>query len=300
MSYTPKIYHLSEHKDSIKLQVIASNRKEKKQIENKLKSCEDVGMQVPAIFTNSQTVRDAGYCLLDAFTGETATDEEIASGYTIVEGNTRFHAWELASKKVTENQDYVVFDYIFVVREYASADVFQKAYRKMNIDNVPTKTKEFTQDVLATSNNEVLKSYNEKIQSGLVAKAAGFATVYQEILKSDIEKFFDGKPPKVLGDNSLLDYTSRVYEAVLRAFNSEKGIKAILKGTAIWKFNADIFNKAKYEDRETVTKKLIGMYDSLSSRTYSQIIDAKKQGNKTREQVIYGILKDAYDKFAQN
>lgn len=291
-----KIYHMAEYRDSIKLQVIASNRHEKKQVDKKLESCEDVGMQVPGILTPSQTVREAGYTLLDAITGEKATDEEIAEGLTIVEGNTRFHAWVQANDKASKDSSYKVFDYIFIVKEYTSAEEFQNAYRKMNMDNVPTKTKDFTRDMLATSNNKVLMSYNDKIKDGLVAKAAGFATANQEIMKDDLEKCFNGKTPKVLSDDSVLNYTTPVYEATLRAFASEKRIKPVLKGTAVWKFNASMLNKAKEEDREVVKQNLIDMYDNLTSRTYSRIIDAKGQGNKTKEQVIHAILKDAYDK----
>jgi hypothetical protein len=87
-----------------------------------------------------------------------------------------------------------------------------------------------------------------------------------------------------------------VYEATLRAFASEKRIKPVLKGTAVWKFNASMMNKAKEEDREVVKQNLIDMYDNLTSRTYPRIIEAKGQGNKTKEQVIHAILKDAYDK----
>jgi len=293
-----KIYHMAEF-DSIKLQVIASNRHEKKQVDKKLESCEDVGMQVPGILTPSQTVREAGYTLLDATTGEKATDEEIAEGLTIVEGNTRFHAWIKALDKASKDSSYTVFDYIFIVKEYTSAEEFQNAYRKMNMDNVPTKTKDFTRDMLATSNNKVLMSYNDKIKDGLVAKAAGFATANQEIMKDDLEKCFDGKTPKVLSDDSVLDYTTPVYEATLRAFASEKRIKPVLKGTAVWKFNASMMNKAKEEDREVIKQNLIDMYDNLTSRDYSRIIAAKSQGNKTKEQVIHAILKDAYDKLAQ-
>lgn len=291
-----KIYHMAEYRDSIKLQVIASNRHEKKQVDKKLESCEDVGMQVPGILTPSQTVREAGYTLLDASTGEKATDEEIAEGLTIVEGNTRFHAWVQALDKASKDSSYKVFDYIFIVKEYTSAEEFQNAYRKMNMDNVPTKTKDFTRDMLATSNNKVLMSYNDKIKDGLVAKAAGFATANQEIMKDDLEKCFNGKTPKVLSDDSVLNYTTPVYEATLRAFASEKRIKSVLKGTAVWKFNASMLNKAKEEDREVVKQNLVDMYDNLTSRTYSRINEAKGQGNKTKEQVIHAILKDAYDK----
>ena len=291
-----KVYHMAEYRDSIKLQVIASNRHEKKQVDKKLESCETTGMQVPGIFTSSQTVREAGYTLLDAITGEKATDEEIAEGLTIVEGNTRFHAWIKALDKASNDSSYKVFDYIFIVKEYTSAEEFQNAYRKMNMDNVPTKTKDFTRDMLATSNNKVLMSYNDKIKDGLVAKAAGFATANQEIMKDDLEKCFNGKTPKVLSDDSVLDYTTPVYEATRRSFASEKRIKPVLKGTAVWKFNASMMNKAIAEDREAVKQKLIDMYDNLTARTYSRIIDAKGQGNKTKEQVIHAILKDAYDK----
>lgn len=58
-----------------------------------------------------------------------------------------------------------------------------------------------------------------------------------------------------------------------------------------------MMNKA--EVREAVMQKLICMYDNLTFRVYSRIIEAKSQGDKTKEQVISSILKDTYDKVAQ-
>ena len=100
------IYRLMEYKDKIKLHIIATNRNEKKQIEAKLESCENVGMQVAGIFTPSQIVQKAGYKLIDAFTGDKALDDDVAVGYTIVEGNTRFRAWKMALEKKVKNPDY--------------------------------------------------------------------------------------------------------------------------------------------------------------------------------------------------
>ena len=290
------IYRLMEYKDIIKLHIIATNRHEKKQIEAKLESCETVGMQVAGIFTPSQIVQKAGYTLKDAFTGENVTDEDISVGWTIVEGNTRFHAWLLALNKKEKNPDYKVFDYIFTVREYPSGEDFQKTYRRINIDNVPTKTKDFTQDLLATSQNKILASYNSKIKFGLVAKAAGIATVTQEILKDDLVKCFQGRIPKILSDESVLTFTDPVYDATLRAFSSEKHIKPILKGTAVWKFNASMLSRAKDEEREFIMMALVQMYENLSARTFSRIMDAKTDGNKTKEQVVYDILAESFDK----
>ena len=46
------VYHMNEIGiENLKLNNITSNRKDKKQIENKLKSCESTGMQVPAVIT---------------------------------------------------------------------------------------------------------------------------------------------------------------------------------------------------------------------------------------------------------
>lgn len=294
------IYRLMEYKDKIKLHIIATNRNEKKQIEAKLESCENVGMQVAGIFTPSQIVQEAGYPLIDAFTGEKASDEDIAVGFTIVEGNTRFRAWKMALEKKGEKNDYNVFDYIFTVRYYPSAEDFQNTYRRINIDNVPTKTKDFTQDLLATSQNKILSSYNSKIGYGLVAKAAGIATVNQEILKDDLVKCFQGRTPKILSDEGVLVFTDPVYEATLRAFSSEKRIKPILKGTAVWKFNAAKLTSVSIDQRDFVMKLLLQMYDNLSARTFSLIMDAKSDGNRTKEQVVFDILEKAYQQVAPN
>ena len=290
------IYRLMEYKDIIKLQIIATNRHEKKQIEAKLASCEGVGMQIPGVFTPSPIVQKTGYTLLDAFTGRIATDEDIAVGLTIVEGNTRFHAWLMALEKKEKNPEYKVFDYIFTVREYPSGEDFQNTYRRINIDNVPTKTKDFTQDLLATSKNKILASYNSKMKFGLVAKAAGIATVNQEILKDDLVKCFQGKTPKILTDEDILVFTNPVYDANLKAFSSEKNIKPILKGTAVWKFNAAMLSKAKDDERELTMMLLVQMYENMSARTYSSIIDAKSEGNRTKEQVVFDILTEVFEK----
>ena len=41
---------------------------------------------------------------------------------------------------------------------------------------------------------------------------------------------------------------------------------------------------------------LVQMYENLSARTFSRIMDAKTDGNKTKEQVVYDILAESFDK----
>ena len=72
--------------------VIASNRKEEKQIKAKQKSCREYGMIIPGLFTDATVAYDAGYELINPLTGETVKSREETYGKTVIaEGNTRFH-----------------------------------------------------------------------------------------------------------------------------------------------------------------------------------------------------------------
>ena len=74
------VYHMNEIGiENLKLNNITSNRKDKKQIENKLKSCESTGMQVPAVITDSSIVMEAGYPQANFLTGDEIKTPEDSS-----------------------------------------------------------------------------------------------------------------------------------------------------------------------------------------------------------------------------
>jgi hypothetical protein len=183
--------------------VIASNRKEERQIKAKQKSCREYGMIIPGLFTDATVAYDAGYELINALTGETVKSREETYGKTVIaEGNTRF--WALLAemeriedlKRKGKDGDEKPVEYTFSYRHITDPKVFKNLYRHINIDNVPTRTKDFARDFLATEReNKVVTSYSSKIDRGLSPKAAGFATSFKEVKKADSEALMAGRDP---------------------------------------------------------------------------------------------------------
>lgn len=284
-----QVYSLLDHHDEIVIKAIKSNRKEDKQIQDKLKSCEAYGMLVPGILVDSSIAEKAGYECEVVF----GTPDEKKPNYTVMEANTRLYAFLLALKKAEEDPNYKVFDYRFLYKRFDDPQLFRDSYRNINICNVPTKTKDYVRDLLATGENKVLKSYQDKLKRKITAKAAGLATVNKEIMKRDINSIFKGSAPDYITDESILEYTIPVYEAVLKFFGCETGeVKPILKNGSLWSFNADMFNKSK--DKKEVSEKLVKLYNSMPPAIMSDILTAKKTVKKTKDQSIREILEKEY------
>ena len=284
------------NKDDIKLAIIASNRKNKQQIADKLASCEKVGMLTPAILVSARLVVDSGLPVLDAFTGNEIPEDQLDSTSCIQEGHNRFYAWLQALEKAKQNPSYVAFDFKYVVQDYDSPEQFREAYHHINMYNAPTRAKDFANEVFMTTDNAVVKAYKQKIDDGMTAKAAGYATVGKEIKRADIVTFFLTGKSSVLDDASLLPHTDLVYSAVRTAFACEKGkLKPILKGTEIWGFVAENFSSAKTEEeRYIMAVKLECLFNTLPSSYATRILTAKASGDQTRQQVVKAILKEYF------
>lgn len=288
-----QVYSLIDYMDKITIGVIESNRKEEKQITDKLKSCEENGMLVPGILVDSNLARAVGYSVKPV--NEITSDHDKKQELTIMEGNSRFWAFMRALAKAKKDPTYTAFDYKFIYKKFKNPKQFKDSYRQINIANVPTKTKDFVRDLLATDENQILSSYNEKIDSGLSAKASGYATVNQEIMKRDINAAMRENIAEYLTDCDILEFTTPVYYAVLKAFGCESGkVKPILKGSAIWKFNANKFNS--FKDKNIASDRLVKFYENLSSATTSNVISAKKTTKKSKEQVIIELMEKEYKK----
>lgn len=286
----------TENKDDVQLAIIGCNRKEKKQIANKLESCEKVGMLTPAVWVPARLVKDSGLPILDAFTGQDIPDDKVDDYQCVMEGHNRLYAWQQALEKAKLNPSYVPFDYKYVLQDFESPEAFRDAYHHMNMYNVPTRAKDFANEVFQTTDNKVVKAYKQKIDDGLTAKAAGIATVGKEIKRADVVAFFLTGKSTVLDDDSLVDYTDTVYQAVRSAFACEKGkVKPVLKGTEIWDFVAEFYSKTKTKDeREIATAKLEALFLSLPAPYATRILTAKATNEQTRQQVVRSILKEYY------
>lgn len=272
--------------------LIASNRKEKKQIDAKKLSCQSVGMTTPALAVGAQIVSDAGYELVNPITGEKAQDKDLKDKLAIMEGNTRSHACLAAAREGNP------FDYTFLRMSYSTPDLFKTAYRQTNLCNERTKVKDYTNDVLATeTSNPILKSYRDKCDQGISPKGAAYATLLKEITKRDITSIFNGKTPDALNDKDILKYSDRIYKAVVETFSPNK-LTPLVKGTIFWRWTASKLAVAKNEeDREDVTTKIENVFKQMTASICNLIRDAKGNGSNTREQIIHKLLDTEYSKY---
>ena len=289
--------------------VIESNRREEKQIKAKQKSCREYGMIIPGQFTDATVAYDAGYELINPLTGETVKRREETYGKLVVmEGTTRL--WALLAemeriedlKHKREEGDEKPFEYLFTYRHITAPKLFKNLYRHINIDNVPTRTKDFARDFLATEReNKFVTSYANKIDRGLSPKGAGFATSFKDVKKADIEALLAGKDPAVFNSSNKndLEISDMIYNGVLEGFAIEKGAPVknkVLKGSFIWRWIANKMNETDEGDRLDLAVKVISIFTSMSAQESERINNAEKTEVQTREQVIHGILDEMYNR----
>ena len=289
--------------------VIKSNRREEKQIKAKQKSCREYGMIIPGQFTDATVAYDASYELINPLTGETVKRREETYGKLVVmEGTTRL--WALLAemeriedlKRKRKDGDEKPFEYTFTYRHITDPKVFKNLYRHINIDNVPTRTKDFARDFLATEReNKFVTSYANKIDRGLSPKGAGFATSFKDVKKADIETLLAGKDPAVFNSSNKndLEISDMIYNGVLEGFAIEKGAPVknkVLKGSFIWRWIANKMNEADEGDRLDLAVKVISIFTSMSAQDSERINNAEKTETQTREQVIHAILDGMYNK----
>ena len=289
--------------------VIKSNRREEKQIKAKQKSCREYGMIIPGQFTDATVAFDAGYELINPLTGETVKRREETYGKLVVmEGTTRL--WALLAemeriedlKRKRKDGDEKPFEYTLTYRHITDPKVFKNLYRHINIDNVPTRTKDFARDFLATEReNKFVTSYANKIDRGLSPKGAGFATSFKDVKKADIEALLAGKDPAVFNSSNKndLEISDMIYNGVLEGFAIEKGAPVknkVLKGSFIWRWIANKMNEADEGDRLDLAVKVISIFTSMSAQDSERINNAEKTETQTREQVIHAILDGMYNK----
>lgn len=308
-----RVVHTLKKKTLSKVLVIKSNRRDSRQIKAKQRSCLKHGMLVSALFADATAAFDAGYVLVNPITGEVVKNREETFGkLVIMEGNTRFWAWlaeverikeeKRKSKGKGESKTEKPFEYTFTYRHITDPQVFKDQYRHINIDNVPTKTKDFARDFLDTEKaNKIIAAYAGKIDRGLTPKAAGFATKGKEVKKADVQALLAGKVPSVFndGDTEDIELYQMVFDGVCEGFGIKKDApikNKVLKGTFIWHWTAKKINEADDDCRFDVANKVFNMFTGLSAQDSERINNAEKTETQTREQVIHGILDEMYNK----
>lgn len=278
------IYHLVNKLEGLKVCVIESNRNNSKKNEKMMKGCISEGMQQPGIFADAKLAMDAGYTLKDVEDDHEISADEVDEYLVIADGNTRFHAYQLAQKDVANG----TFDYKFHLMKYADAASFRTAYQNMNIYNNPTKAEDFARDLMATSDNSVLAAYSAKIKDGLVPKASGFATIGREIVKKDLTDLQKGKTPVGFDDTKSLDRFNMVYDSMKPLImNNLKNFR----GSEVWKFIASKINEA--DDKDTMASRIMKMFSIMPAPLFSSFQKAVAKGTISKENVVHGILEEA-------
>lgn len=308
-----RLVHTLDKKILKKVLIIKSNRKVKRQIKAKQKSCREYGMIVPGVFSDATVAYDAGYVLINPLTGKVIQSREETFGMLVIkEGNTRFWAWlaeverieeeKRKSKGKNEGLAEEAFEYTFTYRYITDPKVFKDQYRHINLDNVPTRTPDLARDVLDTEReNATVIAYASMVDRGLSPKAAGFATKGKEVKKKDIEALMAGKVPGIFkdGQSDDLETYQTVFEGVCEGFGIEKDApikNKVLKGTFIWRWIANKMNATDEGDRFDIAVKMISIFASMSAQDSERINNAEKTETQTREQVIHSILDEMYNK----
>ncbi len=308
-----RVVHTLKKKTLGKVLFFKSNRKDPKQIKAKQKSCRKHGMLVSALLCDATAAYDAGYVLVNPITGEEVKNREETFGMLVImEGNSRFWAWleeikrikeeKRKSKGKGESKTEKPFEYTFTYRHITDPQVFKDQYRHINMDNVPTKTKDFARDFLDTEKaNKIIAAYAGKIDRGLTPKAAGIATKGKEVKKADVQSLLAGKVPGVFndGDTEDIELYQMIFEGVCEGFGiaKEAPIKnKTLKGTFIWRWIANKMNATDAGDQFDLAVKVISIFTSMSAQDSERINNAEKSEAQTREQVIHGILDEMYNR----
>lgn len=308
-----RVVHTLKKKTLGKVFVIKSNRRDPRQIKAKQKSCRKHGMLVSALFSDATAAYDAGYVLFNPITGEVVKNREETFGkLVIMEGNTRFWAWLAEVERIKEEKrkskgkgdakKEKPFEYTFTYRHITDPKVFKDQYRHINIDNVPTKTKDFARDFLDTEKaNKIIAAYAGKIDRGLTPKAAGFATKGKEVKKADVQALLAGKLPGIFndGDTEDIELYQMIFDGVCEGFGIEKDApikNKVLKGTFIWHWTAKKIHEADEDSRIDVADRVINMFTGMSAQDSERINNAEKTEAQTREQVIHGILDEMYNR----
>lgn len=308
-----RVVHTLKKKTLGKVFVIKSNRRDPRQIKAKQRSCRKHGMLVSALFADATAAFDAGYVLFNPITGEEVKNREETFGMLVImEGNTRFWAWLEEIKRIKEEKrkskgkgdakKEKPFEYTFAYRHITDPKVFKDQYRHINLDNVPTKTKELARDFMDTEKaNKIISAYAGKIDRGLTPKAAGIATKGKEVKKADVQSLLAGKVPSVFndGDTEDIELYQMIFEGVCEGFGIEKDApikNKVLKSTFIWNWTAKKMNVTDAGDRFDLAVKVISIFTSMSAQDSERINNAEKTETQTREQVIHGILDEMYNR----
>lgn len=276
------IYRLKNGYEGLKICVLKSNRNNPIKNKKMMEGCIAVGMQSPGIFADAILALQAGYELIDVEDSHSVAADEVDDYLVIVDGNTRFHALELALKA---NQP---FEYLFQYKKYSDAVELRAAYLKMNVCNTPTSTADFARDLEATSSNPVLVSYRAKIKDGLTPKAAGYATIGREIVKKDMRELQNGNTPALFNDKPNQDLYERIYGGIS---DIREQSPATFKGTEIWSWIANQINAA--DDKQEMAESVIKMFHTMRPLLLLSIQTAKRNGNRSKEVVVKDYLDTA-------
>ncbi len=140
--------------------------------------------------------------------------------------------------------------------------------------------------------NPVVDKILRKREEGLCEKAAGLATVFQEVTDFDIAMLYSrsGDAPTCLNDNRLACMGETLYKAVLTCFSQ---IPDLTKSAYLWEVNAEIINKS--EDKIRTIRQLIIIYSKLEYEFVNRIVRSYGNIENDTKKLIENIIKSKYE-----
>ena len=276
------IYRLTNGTEGLKICIMESNRNVPSQIKKMLKSIREIGQQQPGLFTEATYLFNAGYKLIDVDDNHVVAENEVEGYLCIFDGNTKFHAYEMATKEGNP------FEYKFQYVTFPDMDTCVKTYRGINMANTPTRTKDYVRDFQATSTHPILSLFRARVEDGLYPKSAGFSIFGEELQKKHVEMLWKGETPALFQDEENIARYNRIYDS-MRELVKENPKE--FRGTEVWCFISSKMNKAA--DKNEMAAKIINFFENLPHKVFTAMQKAKKDGAKSRAQVVSEILENA-------
>lgn len=288
-----KIYRLKSYPNEWRIFYLQENRKVSSQIDAKLESCEKVGIQTPISFVYpAAQAKDLGFHVLDAANGcEVADAEALTKGLLIKDGNTRFWGWIKSLDKANSDKNYKAFTLPFTVELITSKEEFMNAYTEINKVQKPTTTSDYSAWYMSTSDNEVVKAYRDLTKWGLCPKAAGYAVVGEEIVKTQILNALKGKA-SVFDKEERLEWFLPIVKQLKETLSAGDKPPVLMKQTTLWKFIGTKVLKA--ESGATESAKIVKLFDEIRSKDLTKLIEACKLKGASKDVTIEGILNSIY------
>ena len=267
----------------------------KANILKKKKSLQTIGQQVPAVFIKATLALEQGLEAVDFENNSIKVTAENAENYIIlIEGNHRYKAYrELQSDSKGKK---CVGEFYFTEMLNLPKDVVQ-AIMDINTVTDPWKGGDYVNGAALMMKKvpQLLLELKELVNAGYSAEAASLWLTFASIpLKTFKDAAVNKKVDEKLNNGSKIPYGKRLLTA------SSKLNEKLLKSRTYVQWLANRVNEVAPSEFEATITKLESFINGMSESVVSSLNTAKKDGDRSKQDVIVSILREEYDAFLQS